>query len=183
MGVTGSFNGGGIADNGGDVTGGYAENCWVYTTGTPVARAIIGTGGTVVNSYYRADNGFDEGNGIAKSQAEFDMGEVAYLLNAFYLDKRFRANNNQISDDNTMKYVENYFANGDFRYADGTVPTEMGERYDVNSRTFIPIYPDDYIFFGQRLTYVPDPIVAQEKKMELPHRRRIRLGIDTGFLF
>ena len=169
LGVTGSFTGGGIADNGGGTSDGYAENCWVYTTGTPVAGAIIGTGGTVVNSYYhyRADNGFAAGNGTAKSQAEFDMGEVAYLLNAFYLDKRFRANNNLISDDNEMKYVENYFANGDFRYADGTVPTEMDVRYDANSRKYVPIYPDDYIFFGQQLTYVPDPIVAQEKNMEV----------------
>lgn len=168
LGVTGSFNGGGIADNGGDVTGGSAENCWVYTSGNPKgSKAVIGDGGSVVNSYYRADNGFTGGNGIAKSQTEFDMGEVAYLLNAFYLDKRFRANNNSVSDDNTMKYVENYFANGDFRYADGTVPTEMDERYDAEKHTYVPIYPDDYIFFGQRLTYVPDPIVAQEKKMEV----------------
>ncbi|MBR5846540.1 MAG: hypothetical protein IKY72_01915 [Bacteroidaceae bacterium] len=170
LGVTGSFIGGGVADNGGDPSGGYAENCWVYTSGNPEgSKAVIGDGGSVVNSYYRADNGFTVtgGNGTAKSQAEFDMGEVAYLLNAFYLDKRFRANNTDASDDNLMKYVEIYFANGDFRYADGSVPTEMDVRYDAEKHTYVPIYPDDYIFFGQQLTYVPDPVLAQEMNTEV----------------
>ena len=162
LGVTGSFTGGGVADNGGD-----AENCWVYTSGKPAAKAIIGDGGVVVNSYYRDNNGFDAGNGIATPQADFEKGEVAYLLNAFYLDKRYRKNNTDASDDKAIKYVENYFANGDFVYANGEVPREKDERYDAESHTYVPVYPDDYIYFGQQLTYVVTAEEAYEKNIEL----------------
>ena len=152
LGVTGSFTGGGIADQGGDASDGYAENCWVYTTGTPTMKAIIGEGGTIRNSYYRADNGFTEGTATAKTQAEFDKGEVSYLLNGFYLTKR--------SDKNVDTYVDDYFTDGDFRFANGTIPQTVDERYqgdrDVNGEKvaiYEPIFPDDYIYFGQKLTY------------------------------
>ena len=60
-------------------------------------------------------------------------------------------------------YVEDRFADGDFRYAGGTIPEEEDERrhdetVEKDGKTvtefhFYPIYPDDYIFFGQRLNY------------------------------
>jgi len=62
-------------------------------------------------------------------------------------------------------YVEDRFADGDFRYAGGTIPEEDDERLHTwiskNNETgeereesgFFPIWPDDYIFFGQMLTY------------------------------
>ena len=55
-------------------------------------------------------------------------------------------------------YVEDRFADGDFRYAAGTIPTIPDERLfidteDDNKQYFFPIWPDDYIFFGQMLTY------------------------------
>ena len=52
-------------------------------------------------------------------------------------------------------YVEDRFADGDFRYAGGFIPTAVDERlYNDNGTTrFYPIWPDDYIFFGQMLTY------------------------------
>ncbi len=58
----------------------------------------------------------------------------------------------------TIKYVEDRFKDGDFRYAGGTIPDEADERQhidteDDNKAYFFPIYPDDYIFFGQKLTY------------------------------
>ena len=65
-----------------------------------------------------------------------------------------------------LKYVEERFADGDFRYAAGEIPTWEDERYfvekTVNPETgdetvvrsgYYPIWPDDYIFFGQKLTY------------------------------
>jgi len=59
---------------------------------------------------------------------------------------------------NGIKYVEERFKDGDFRYAGGTIPEEADERQyidteDDNKVHFFPIYPDDYIFFGQKLTY------------------------------
>ena len=58
----------------------------------------------------------------------------------------------------TLQYVESRFADGDFRYAAGTIPTEADERTytdpeDATKEYFYPIWPDDYLFFGQKLTY------------------------------
>lgn len=150
LGVTGSFTGGGIADNG--VTcnlheveqTGSVENCWVYTTGIPSnnMKAIIGEGGTITNSYYHADNTFAEGRAIKKDAPAFLRGEVAYKLNGFHLDKR--------SNSQQKNYVEKYFADGDFIYAGGTIPLTTDVRYQNGQ--YKPL-ADDYIFFGQRLTY------------------------------
>ena len=59
---------------------------------------------------------------------------------------------------NVIKYVEERFADGDFIYAAGEIPTTENERLwidteDDNKSYYFPIYPDDYIFFGQKLTY------------------------------
>ncbi len=53
-------------------------------------------------------------------------------------------------------YVEDRYADGDFRYANGVIPEGVEERLyiDANEKThFYPIWPDDYIYFGQMLTY------------------------------
>ena len=53
-------------------------------------------------------------------------------------------------------YVEGRFADGDFRYADGVIPETEDERTytDEEGKTyFYPIWPDDYLYFGQTLTY------------------------------
>ena len=55
-------------------------------------------------------------------------------------------------------YVEDRYADGDFRYAGGEIPTGVDERLyidktDQGKTKFAPIWPDDYIFFGQMLTY------------------------------
>ena len=66
---------------------------------------------------------------------------------------------------NQIKYVEDRFEDGDFMYAGGTIPDNEDERYYLetvtNSQTgsvtqtehYYPIWPDDYLFFGQTLTY------------------------------
>ena len=57
-------------------------------------------------------------------------------------------------------YVESRFADGDFRYAANSIPDVA----DIRQRTvkdshqqdiivYAPIWPDDYLFFGQTLTY------------------------------
>ena len=56
-------------------------------------------------------------------------------------------------------YVEERYADGDFIYAGGTIPEAYDERMRVvteettSTVTYAPIWPDDYIFFGQSLNY------------------------------
>ena len=66
-----------------------------------------------------------------------------------------------------LGYVENRFYDGDYRYAGGTIPegTDMrsrtvkvmvgtGDDAKLVDKTFYPpIWPDDYLFFGQALNY------------------------------
>ncbi len=62
-----------------------------------------------------------------------------------------------------IKYVEDRFADGDFVFAAGEIPTAEDERHWVETVTtetattisdrWSPIWPDDYLFFGQKLTY------------------------------
>ena len=225
LGVTGSFNTAGVADDG----DGYVESCWVKTTGgTPLETKPYpvfgapsdGTGYQVVNSYFWDGNkslyqDVAEGSDVTYSNGskgavramtaeEFYNGTVAYDLNNFYLYKRYsdqkvtsgpeaeKYSYFTIGDDgklelqnnhyytanaglcstghedesqNVIMYVEDRIADGDFRYADGTIPETEDERYytwsvtdpdtgkEIVESAFFPIWPDDYIFFGQKLTY------------------------------
>lgn len=174
LGVTGSFTGSGIAEN-----GGTALNCWVMTTGTVdpgTTKAVMGTG-IIHNSYYPETNTFAAGSAISKPLKSFLNGEVAYNLNGFYLNKRYYDLNvpggAKVSYDYWKSedagvagktpvssyypsgyemYVEERFGNIDFTYAEGTIPTNKDIR-SYGDDDFAPIYPDDYIYFGQKLTY------------------------------
>ena len=62
------------------------------------------------------------------------------------------------TEKDTVRYVEERYADGDFRFAGGTIPDEADERMyedpeDNTKVSFHAIWPDDYIFFGQKLTY------------------------------
>ena len=53
-------------------------------------------------------------------------------------------------------YVEDRYGDGDFRYADGVIPENEDLRTYVDAddvKHFYPIWPDDYLYFGQMLTY------------------------------
>ncbi len=57
-------------------------------------------------------------------------------------------------------YVENRYQEGDFRFAEGSIPNSEEKRAytvtDTNNNEvtrYAPIWPDDYLFFGQSLTY------------------------------
>jgi hypothetical protein len=58
---------------------------------------------------------------------------------------------------NGWKYVEDRFADGDFIYAEGEIPENNDLRLYTDPTTketsYYPIWPDDYIFFGQMLNY------------------------------
>lgn len=131
----------------------------------------------------------DDGRGIARpmTETEFFNGTVAYNLNSFYLNKRYydkkqtsgTAYNYLKEVDGKLQeemstgyyptspvakygdvgYVENRFADGDFIYANGTIPQTYDERMRAvkngteTTIVYAPIWPDDYIYFGQTLTY------------------------------
>ena len=160
LGVSGTFTSAGLADSG----DGYVENCWVKTTGTPDAsvKAVFGnptaSNWTQVNNcYYVAPEGSDYASGpaVRKSERAFYNGEAAYDLNGYYLKERY---NRQAASDKieTYQYVESRFTNPDFLYANGVIPTEDDPRLktDADGNYFYsPIWPDDYLFFGQTLNY------------------------------
>ena len=70
-------------------------------------------------------------------------------------------------------YVEERYADGDFVYAGGTIPEAYDERMRVvttgetSTVTYSPVWPDDYIYFGQKLTYGHS---ASQAHQELPAR-------------
>ena len=110
-----------------------------------------------VNCYYPESNNYAAGEAVQMPDKAFYDGEVAYDLNNFYLYKRYN-DNAQPSGTTTykywksgettpqegryaenarfcssgyggIKYVEERFADGDYRYAAGTVPASEDIRY------------------------------------------------------
>ena len=194
-GVMGTFTAGGIANTG----EGRVENCWVWTTGTPDGQAVYAkpeVDAVILNSYYPDANAFTgsdtELQQITKRTVEdFVNGAVAYDLNRYYLEARYRLFGNiaaadtartlyrlpdgtkqsvektdeetgdkyledviyEISYPETYNdYVTKYYSDGDFRFAQGLKPTTDDLRYNATAG-YLPLYPDDYLFFGQKLTY------------------------------
>ena len=75
-----------------------------------------------------------------------------------YADRPDLCSSGYIHNNDTIRYVEERYADGDFRFAGGTIPDEADERMyedpdDKTKVSFHAIWPDDYIFFGQKLTY------------------------------
>ena len=229
LGVTGSFTGAGIVDTG----GGYVENCWINTTGTPDGKvyAVFGNPTAaadtkqIVNSYYQEGKNYNttdtyhHGLAIAKPDKAFYNGEVAYNLNGFYLYKRYNDGNNETaktveykywkdgenvpqtghyadnmlqgfcsSGYNDIKYVEDRFADGDFIYDggnEGIIPKTANERLDATSGEYYPIWPDDYIFFGQRLNYGHGDLSHQDVPTTVVRDKQGRLsqGEDANRIY
>ena len=218
LGVMGNFTTGGIANTG----DGRIENAWVWTSATPSGQAVYANPGSdarVINTYYPdANSAFTGSTGTVeitqRPVAEFVNGSVAYDLNRFYLEARYRLNgqidgsvtnslfyrlpdgtlvkdtSTEIEDANgklpgetgyittyaslpydikyadadytrfskylqpteMVGYVEKYYDDGDFRFSDGKKPRTADLRLSP-TYGYIPLYPDDYIFFGQKLTY------------------------------
>ena len=60
---------------------------------------------------------------------------------------------NDVNGHYVGSYVERYYSDGDFIYAGGSIPENNNERYYAADGKYYPIWPDDYLFFGQMLTY------------------------------
>ena len=79
-------------------------------------------------------------------------------------------------------YVEDRYGDGDFRYADGVIPeTEDVRTYttDEGDTYFYPIWPDDYLFFGQTLTYGYEASRAHQEIPSHINRSGNRLQTDA----
>ncbi len=133
---------------------------------------------------YKQEDTHGKARKMTKNQ--FYSGEVAYDLNGSYLYKRYYDHVKPASGDYysyyveetdaegngvlTLKtdgryggdflryvYVEDRFRDGDFIYADGSIPEEDDIRLhrdeETEAQSYYPIWPDDYIFFGQTLDY------------------------------
>ena len=214
LGVMGTFTKGGVANTG----SGRIENAWVWSTGEPNGQAVYANpddDAVIINCYYPETNAFTESANaqiMKRPVADFVNGSVAYDLNRFYLEARYRLNSSKtdthsddvlfrlpdgtlakdtstkIADvngiepggtgyidtyanqryaiqypaseafreynDKNLGYVERYYADGDFRFAEGLKPKMPDMRfYAGDTDEYLPLYPDDYIFFGQKLTY------------------------------
>ncbi len=152
------------------------------------------------NAYSETSN--DRGNATKMTEREFYNGTVAYNLNGFYLNKRYYDGKGQstgtpyqyyktdatgtlvehsghyptlttdIAQYGNIGYVESRYADGDFRYAGGTIPDAMEKRQKVvevqtaqgvtTQAEFYPVWPDDYLFFGQMLSYGYDETYPHE---------------------
>lgn len=182
LGVRGTIAGSGISDHGGyaqncwlindaeaDLSGFNA----ILNSGVIVNSYYNDEAASNTNAGYAYNA---SGAAIAKPMGSFLNGEVAYNLNGFYLNKRLKDHNPNdhtgteysyytVNTDNTLSgektgyasdeilYVENYYMDGEFVYAGGTIPGGLNERHGSQEGKFYPIYPDDYIYFGQKLTY------------------------------
>ena len=180
LGVTGSFTGSGIADAG---DGSAVNCWVITTGNVSSSTAPILGAGTVDNGYYYNNYDASAHSDAHKMEMKsFLDGEVAYNLNKFYLTKRYfdhEYENGGVPDkaitytawtwdslnaagthlpttayypSGTEDYVEKRYTYPDFIYAGGYIPENKNIR-DNGSSTYSPIYPDDYIYFGQRLTY------------------------------
>lgn len=115
--------------------------------------------GTDTYKYYKTTLSGVEG------EKKNDNGTLSLVENARYeangVDER--TGPYLLSDDENHfigSYVEWRYADGDFMYAAGTIPSSKNERtYTVTDNNgnktehYYPIWPDDYIYFGQALNY------------------------------
>ena len=94
---------GSIALNNSSTTSGY-HCCFEYApSATPDTSIVYDMDGNAINTYTKDD---------------FKYGKVAYDLNGYYL--RARKGNSTDADKAALKYVYDYYANGDYQYAHRT---------------------------------------------------------------
>ncbi len=118
------------------------------------------TDGTVNdNIFYRLPNGSlqkDKTTQIADANGKNpgDEGYVTTYANMVYTLNY--ADTDYARFDKTtggkVGYVEKYVDDGDFRFSDGKKPLKPDMRFS-SDYGYLPLFPDDYIFFGQKLTY------------------------------
>ena len=190
LGVTGSFTTSGIADNGGraencwiNTTGtvtsgnavmgtGVAVNCY-YPQQLGYQTAPAGVKAMPLSSFHNGEVAYNLNGFYLTKRYELNNGStVGYN---YTVTDRTTNNLSTLPDGiaNPSNYVESRFRDGDFIYAIGSVPTTNNERMfyvepqenqtaDPKNRQYFPIWPDDYIYFGQMLTYGYSSVNGQQ---------------------
>ncbi|MBE6247898.1 MAG: T9SS type A sorting domain-containing protein [Prevotella sp.] len=77
-------------------------------------------------------------------------------------------------------YVEDRYGDGDFRYSEGIIP-DPGEKraHATTTKTeYYPIWPDDYLYFGQMLTYGWNDLRPHEETPSCIYKEDGRLAIN-----
>ena len=138
----------------------HKDNAYTEGDATPMPDRAFNDGTLAydLNNFYLYKRYCDQA-----SDSEFGADPVQYnywLPDNSELQFGKYANNEALcsSGYNQIQYVEERFLDGDFRYAAGEIPSSEDERYYVDTEDddkeyWFPIWPDDYLFFGQKLTY------------------------------
>ena len=102
-------------------------------------------GGTPTTYNYYVDDTDSEGNAILTLKTDGKYAEDVSLCSSGF---------------DGLHYVEDRYADGDFIYQEGTIPEDDNIRLytptsdsDPIAAGYYPIWPDDYLFFGQSLNY------------------------------
>ena len=118
-----------------------------------------GTVGYDLNGFYLYkrynDKEVDSGTGY-KYYTIQDDGKLSEPQTKYYAQNATYCSAGYSSVYPSGGYVEERYADGDYRYSNGTIPEAVDERQYTDEEgkiRFYPIWPDDYIYFGQMLTY------------------------------
>lgn len=132
----------------------YADNS---TAGTPIRKTELqfynGEVAHSLNGFYlnrRYYNGINQGETANKyhyidSKDNNSLKTIYYPVNA---DAKF----------GDLGYVEDRYSNGDYRFAAGSTEVandkhQVFEHEEDTKPIYVPVWPDDYIYFGQNLTF------------------------------
>ena len=125
----------------------------------PAAAFYNGTVAYDLNGFYlfKRYNDHETASGTAyKYYAINEDGSLTEPLTKHYATNADYCSSGYKSVYASGGYVEDRYADGDFRYADGVIPDSEDERTLVDAdgvSHFYPVWPDDYFYFGQMLTY------------------------------
>ena len=167
-GVKAVFNGGDGTQKDGDRK--LLVNCYypatnAYTAGlaTPMTETQFynGTVAFNLNGFYLNKRYYDkkQSSGIEYKYLKSVNGAVPEEMSTGYYPDSYAFYPLDNKKSGNYGYVEDRYADGDFVYAGGTIPDAYDERMRVvtegttSTVTYAPIWPDDYLYFGQMLTY------------------------------
>lgn len=125
----------------------------------PTAAFYNGTVAYDLNGFYlfKRYNDHETATGTAyKYYGINEDGSLTEPLTKYYATKAEYCSSGYGSVYASGGYVEDRYADGDYRYADGSIPESVDEREYTDAEDkvhFYPVWPDDYIYFGQMLTY------------------------------
>ena len=116
-----------------------------------------------LNGFYLAKRYYDGTNLSTGKQYSYLKknadGTVAEELSKAYYPEAYAYYPLEGENTKLFGYVENRYSDGDFIYAGGTIPEgdnvrrHEEEKDGITVVSYNPIWPDDYIFFGQTLNY------------------------------